>query len=119
MLQCHLGPQVAQRLSDPSYYGALCLLVDEAGFLIDSKAAALIAQLPPSEGQLVAAEAIVRSLGVSDGPAFDALIDALSADGGAGAADRAALSLSGEGKSEDSRTVTWQRRTGAKWATLL
>ncbi|WIA22959.1 hypothetical protein OEZ86_009886 [Tetradesmus obliquus] len=86
---------VAQRLSDPSYYGALCLLVDEAGFLIDAKAAALIAQLPPSEGQLVAAEAIVRSLGVSDGPAFDALMDALSADGGAGAADRATLSLSG------------------------
>lgn len=90
--------QVAQRLSDPSYYGALCLLVDEAGFLIDAKAAALIAQLPASEGQLVAAEAIVRSLGVSDGPAFDALMDALSADGGAGAADRATLSLSGEGQ---------------------
>jgi hypothetical protein len=98
MLPCHLDVQVSQRLSDPSYYGALCLLVDEAGFLIDSKAAALIAQLPPNEGQLVAAEAIVRSLGVSDGPAFDALIDALSADGGAGAADRAALSLSGEAK---------------------
>lgn len=90
--------QVAQRLSDPSYYGALCLLVDEAGFLIDAKAAALIAQLPASEGQLVAAEAIVRSLGVSDGPAFDALMGALSADGGAGAADRATLSLSGEGQ---------------------
>ncbi|KAF6263341.1 sperm tail-domain-containing protein [Scenedesmus sp. NREL 46B-D3] len=87
--------EVAQRMSDPSYYGALCLLADEAGFLIDAKAAALIAQLPPSEGQAVAAKAVVRSLGVSDGPAFDALMDALSADGGAGAADRAALSLSG------------------------
>lgn len=86
--------QVAQRLSEPGYFGALCLLVDEAGFLVESKTQALIAQLPASAGQMVAAEAIVRSLGVTDGPAFDALIDALSADGGAAAADRAA-SLTG------------------------
>jgi hypothetical protein len=37
--------QVAQRLIDPQHYGALCLLVDEAGFLLEKKTAALIAQV--------------------------------------------------------------------------
>lgn len=87
--------QVTQRLHEPHLYGTLCLLVDEAGFLVEPKAAALISKLPASEGQLVAAEAIVRSLGVTDGAAFDALIDALSADRGAGRAAQEAASLSG------------------------
>ena len=90
--------QIAQRLAEPHLYGALCLLVDEAGFLLEPKAAALIEKLPAVEGKMVAAESIVRALGVTDGPAFDALIDALSADGGAGAASREATSLSGGGR---------------------
>jgi hypothetical protein len=73
--------QVVQRLTAPHYYGALCLLVDEAGFLVESKTAALIAELPANEAKLVAAESIVRALGVTDGPGFDALMDALTADG--------------------------------------
>jgi hypothetical protein len=72
---------VAQRLTAPHYYGALCLLVDEAGFLVESKTAALIAELPANEAKLVAADSIVRALGVTDGPGFDALMEALSADG--------------------------------------
>lgn len=90
-----LAMQVAQHLCQPHLYGALCLLVDEAGFLIEPKTAALIARLPPCEGQLVAAEAVVRSLGVTDGPAFDALVDALRADGGAEAAAQETASLTG------------------------
>jgi hypothetical protein len=73
--------QVVQRLTAPHYYGALCLLVDEAGFLVESKTAALIAELPANEAKLVVAESIVRALGVTDGPGFDALMDALTADG--------------------------------------
>lgn len=71
-----------QRLTTPHYYGALCLLVDEAGFLVESKTAALIAELPASKAKLVAAESVVRALGVTDGPGFDALMDALTAVGG-------------------------------------
>lgn len=73
---------MVQRLTAPNYYGALCLLVDEAGFLVESKTAALLAELPANEAKLVAAESIVRALGVTDGPSFDALMDALSDSGG-------------------------------------
>lgn len=73
-----------QRLTAPHYYGALCLLVDEAGFLVESKTAALIGELPANEAKLVAAESIVRALGVTDGPGFDAFMDALTAVGGDG-----------------------------------
>lgn len=72
---------MAQRLTAPHYYGALCLLVDEAGFLVESKTAALIAELPANEAKLVAADSIVRALGVTDGPGFDTLMEALTADG--------------------------------------
>lgn len=47
------APQVVQRLTAPHYYGALCLLVDEAGFLVESKTAAFIADLPANEAKLV------------------------------------------------------------------
>lgn len=79
MLAC---PQVVQRLTAPHYYGALCLLVDEAGFLLESKTAALIAELPANEAKLVAADSIVRALGVTDGPGFEALMEALTLEGG-------------------------------------
>lgn len=91
--------QVALRLAEPHLYGALCLLVDEAGFLIEPKAAALIEKLPAAESKMVAAQSIVRALGVTDGPAFDALIDALSADSGSGAAYHGVSSLSGKSRS--------------------
>jgi hypothetical protein len=55
--------------------------VDEAGFLVESKTAALIAELPANEAKLVAADSIVRALGVTDGPGFDALMEALTANG--------------------------------------
>lgn len=48
---------------------------------MEGKTAALIAELPANEAKLVAAESIVRALGVTDGPGFDALMDALTADG--------------------------------------
>lgn len=40
---------VAERTRDPRYYGALQLLVDEAGFLVDSKARKMIEALPKDE----------------------------------------------------------------------
>lgn len=70
--------QVQDRLHQPRYYGALSLLCDEAGFLLDSKARALIERLPKDESGLVKAGAIVRALGVTDGAGFDALMDALT-----------------------------------------
>ncbi|KAF5832552.1 sperm tail C-terminal domain-containing protein [Dunaliella salina] len=69
-----------ERLRDPRSYGALSLLVDEAGFLTDAKAKAVMEKLPKDEAGLVAAESIVRALGVVDGISFDTLMDALSAD---------------------------------------
>lgn len=81
--------QVVHRITAPHYYGALCLLVDEAGFLVESKTAALIAELPADEAKLVAAESIVKALGVTDGPGFDALIEALTAEGGSGSLSNA------------------------------
>lgn len=64
-------------------------MVDEAGFLVESKTAALIAELPADEAKLVAAESIVKALGVTDGPGFDALIEALTAEGGSGSLSNA------------------------------
>lgn len=72
--------ELQERLRDPRYYGALSLLVDEAGFLIDTKAHNMMERLPKDEAGLVAADSIVRALGVTDGSGFDALMGALSAD---------------------------------------
>ena len=72
--------EVAERLKDARNWGALGLLVDEAGFLMDTKARNMVEKLSKDEAGLVKAEAIVRALGVSDGLSFDALLDALSAD---------------------------------------
>eukprot|EP00775_Hariotina_reticulata_P011515 gene11515-11658_t len=87
--------EVAQRLLDPQHYGALCLLVDEAGFLLEKKTAALIAQMPANEAKMVAADAIVRALGVTDGPAFDALMDALRNDQGLAGPGAAVFGMAG------------------------
>ncbi|MEW5307357.1 MAG: hypothetical protein WDW36_009761 [Sanguina aurantia] len=77
--------ELSRRLRDPRHWGALGLLCDEAGFLVDAKARAMLARLAQDAGSrdeagMIKAESIVRSLGVTDGHAFDALLDALSAD---------------------------------------
>jgi len=58
--------------------GALQLLCDEAGFLVEAKAAVLVSKLPADEAGRVKAASIVRALGVTDGAGFDALMDALT-----------------------------------------
>lgn len=78
--QAAAANELSERLNDVRYYGALSLLVDEGGFLIDLKARNMIERLPKEEQGLVRAEAIVRALGVTDTASFDALMDALSAD---------------------------------------
>ncbi|EFJ47566.1 hypothetical protein VOLCADRAFT_81425 [Volvox carteri f. nagariensis] len=72
--------EVAERLREPRNWGALGLLCDEAGFLLDAKARHMIERLPKDEQGLVKAEAILRALGIADGSSFDQLMDALSAD---------------------------------------
>ncbi len=69
--------QLATALVSPAAYGALCLLVDEAGCLVDARARALLAELPTPAGQCIAAASVVRALGVTDKAAFDALLRAL------------------------------------------
>lgn len=51
--------------------------------------------MPATEGQLVAADAIVRALGVTDGPAFDALMEALRDDQGLTGLGTAVFSMAG------------------------
>mmetsp|Transcript_35004 Transcript_35004/g.99216 ORF Transcript_35004/g.99216 Transcript_35004/m.99216 type:complete len:688 (-) Transcript_35004:130-2193(-) len=70
---------VAERTRDPRYFGALQLLVDEAGFLVDVKANKMLDALPKDELGRVRVDSILRALGVTDGASFDALMDALSA----------------------------------------
>ena len=70
---------VAERTRDPRYFGALQLLVDEAGFLVDVKATKMLDALPKDELGRVKVDSILRALGVTDGASFDALMDALSA----------------------------------------
>ncbi|KAJ9522954.1 hypothetical protein QJQ45_023754 [Haematococcus lacustris] len=72
--------ELQERLRSPAYLGALSLLADEAGFLVDSKVRAMLDKLPKDEAGLLAAESIVRAVGVTDGTGFAALMDALSAD---------------------------------------
>jgi hypothetical protein len=45
---------------------------------LDGKTRELLGELPADEAGMVAAETIVRSLGVTDGPGFEALMDALT-----------------------------------------
>mmetsp|Transcript_18056 Transcript_18056/g.45712 ORF Transcript_18056/g.45712 Transcript_18056/m.45712 type:complete len:694 (-) Transcript_18056:255-2336(-) len=71
---------VQDRIRDGRYYGALGLLTDEAGFLIDSKTRKMLDALPKDEVGKVKVESILRALGVTDGASFDALMDALSAN---------------------------------------
>ncbi len=69
-----------ERLRDQRYYGALSLLCDEAGFLVDARARGMLDSLSKDEAGMVKAESVLRAIGVTDGSAFDALMDALSAD---------------------------------------
>ena len=72
--------ELQARLQDARYTGALNLLVDEAGFLVEAKVRNMLERLPKDEAGKVAAESIVRSLGIADGTGFEALVSALSAD---------------------------------------
>jgi hypothetical protein len=46
---------VEARLADPRHWGALELLLDEAGFLLGARAGSMIARLPTDERGLVQA----------------------------------------------------------------
>ena len=78
--------EVARKLQEPGYFGALQLLCDEAGFLVDSKAHKMLSSLPrhQEEGQphpdqgLIQAGSIIKALGVTDGASFEALMAALT-----------------------------------------
>mmetsp|Transcript_5457 Transcript_5457/g.9456 ORF Transcript_5457/g.9456 Transcript_5457/m.9456 type:complete len:705 (-) Transcript_5457:793-2907(-) len=72
--------QLQERLRDVRYSGALALLVDEAGFLVEGKVRSMLDRLAKDEAGLVAAESIVRAVGVTDGAGLAALMEALSAD---------------------------------------
>lgn len=73
--------EVTAKLQEPTYFGALQLLCDEAGFLVDSKAHKMLASLPKHQDeQLIQAESVVKALGVTDGASFEALMSALSVD---------------------------------------
>jgi len=86
--------ELQARLDDTRFWGALELLADEAGFLVDGKARAVIDRLPKSDKGAVQVAAILEALGVVDGPSFDALMGALSDGGGAagGGSDAASAS---------------------------
>ena len=43
--------EVAAKLQEPAYFGALQLLCDEAGFLVDSKAHKMLASLPKHQDE--------------------------------------------------------------------
>ena len=78
--------EVARKLQEPGYFGALQLLCDEAGFLVDSKAHKMLSSLPRhgeeglthSDQGLIQAESVIKALGVTDGASFEALMAALT-----------------------------------------
>lgn len=78
--------EVARKLQEPGYFGALQLLCDEAGFLLDSKAHKMLSSLPKHEEEglthsdqgLIQAGSVVKALGVTDGASFEALMAALT-----------------------------------------
>ncbi|GAX84384.1 hypothetical protein CEUSTIGMA_g11806.t1 [Chlamydomonas eustigma] len=71
--------EVQENLKDSRNYGALSLLCDEAGFLIDAKVRSMLDKLSKDEAGHVKAESVLKALGVSDGSSFNALMDALTA----------------------------------------
>ena len=44
--------EVAGKLQEPAYFGALQLLCDEAGFLVDSKAHKMLDSLPTHQDEV-------------------------------------------------------------------
>ena len=96
--------EVQERLRDPRYYGALSLLCDEAGFLVDSRARGMLDKLPKDEAGLVKAESVLRAMGVADGSSFEALMDALSAD--------SAIEMRAKGMTAVARRLTSEGRAG-------
>ena len=72
--------ELHRRIRDPKNYGALSLLCDEGGFLLDIKTRAMLDKLTKDEAGQVKAESVLRALGVVDGPSFDSLLEVLSAD---------------------------------------
>ncbi|KAG2426185.1 hypothetical protein HXX76_013166 [Chlamydomonas incerta] len=93
--------ELGERLRDGRNWGALGLLCDEAGFLIDIKARNMIERLSKDEQGLVKAEAILRSLGIADGSAFDALLEALSADSNIELRAKGMVAPAGRGMTEE------------------
>mmetsp|Transcript_4676 Transcript_4676/g.15483 ORF Transcript_4676/g.15483 Transcript_4676/m.15483 type:complete len:645 (+) Transcript_4676:346-2280(+) len=70
-----------ERMEDPKYRALLRLLVSESGFLVDAKLARALEGAVGEDGDALRADSIVRALGISDGPAFDALVACLSEGG--------------------------------------
>lgn len=61
-------------------YSPSQLLIDEAGFLMEVKTRKMVDSLPANEQGKVKLDTVLRALGITDGIAFDAMLDALSAD---------------------------------------
>ena len=78
--------ELARKLQEPGYFGALQLLCNEAGFLVDSKAHKMLSSLPKhgeegpthSDQGLIQAGSVIKALGVTDGASFEALMAALT-----------------------------------------
>ncbi len=62
-------PQLQSRVRQPRYFGALCLLVDEAGFLLEPKTRAMLERLPQDERGCMSAlsEALMEALALNGG----------------------------------------------------
>ena len=96
--------ELQERLRDPRYLGALSLLCDEAGFLVDSKVRSMVDRLSKDEDGMVKAESVLRSLGITDGPSFDALMEALSPE--------SAIEMRAKGVATSARIASEDRGTG-------
>ncbi|CAG9464630.1 unnamed protein product [Pedinophyceae sp. YPF-701] len=73
--------KLQERLQERKYMGLLSLLLDEAGFLIEARAKALLNTLPADEQGRVAVDAVLNALGVQDVETLDALVEHLSLKG--------------------------------------
>lgn len=66
--------EIAERLRDPQYSGMLSMLINEAGFLVESRARAEIERVPGDEQGRRMIKHILDSLGVMNGELFDRLV---------------------------------------------
>lgn len=72
--------QVRSRIDSAAHREALQLVLDETGFLQDAKAKKLVKSVGTNGNGMASVEAVIYALGVTDGPTFDALMEALRAD---------------------------------------